>query len=145
MKILLAADGSEYTTKAAEYIVAHYHACADAVELHLIHVHLPIPKGLALAQTEKMLGSDSVERYYREESEAALASAESILRTHQIPFVSAYKVGNIAEEICRYAAANEMDLIVMGSHGHGAFGGLVLGSVTNRVLATTKTPVLIVR
>lgn len=145
MKILLAADGSEYTVKAAEYVAAHYEACRDALELHLIHGHLPIPKGLALVQAERILGHDAVERYYKEESEAALAPAEIILRKHNIPFISTYKVGDIVEEICGYASAQKMDLIVMGSHGHRALGGLVLGSVTTKVLAAAKIPVLVVR
>ena len=37
------------------------------------------------------------------------------------------------------------DLIVMGSHGHGALVNLVVGSVATEVLAGCKTPVLIVR
>ncbi len=37
------------------------------------------------------------------------------------------------------------DLLVMGSHGHGAFAGAVLGSVSARLLAHTKVPVLLVR
>ena len=37
------------------------------------------------------------------------------------------------------------DLIVMGSHGHGAIANLVLGSVANKVVALSKVPVLLVR
>ena len=33
----------------------------------------------------------------------------------------------------------------MGSRGHGALGGLVMGSVATRVLAHCQTPVLLVR
>jgi nucleotide-binding universal stress UspA family protein len=36
-------------------------------------------------------------------------------------------------------------MIVMGSHGHGALSGLVLGSVVTKVLAACKVPVLVVR
>ena len=38
-----------------------------------------------------------------------------------------------------------IDLIVMGSHGHGAFASFALGSTAARLLATVKTPVVIVR
>ena len=37
------------------------------------------------------------------------------------------------------------DLIVMGSHGRGGLSAVVLGSVTNKVLTHTKTPVLVYR
>jgi nucleotide-binding universal stress UspA family protein len=45
------------------------------------------------------------------------------------------------------AAASERgcDLIVMGSHGRGGLSAVVLGSVTNKVLTHTKTPVLVYR
>ena len=36
-------------------------------------------------------------------------------------------------------------MIVMGSHGHGAFAGVVIGSVTTKVLATATVPVLVIR
>jgi nucleotide-binding universal stress UspA family protein len=54
-----------------------------------------------------------------------------------------HPVGPPAEVIAEIAAQH--DLVVMGSHGHGAVGGLVLGSVTQRVLAACKTPVLVIR
>jgi len=43
------------------------------------------------------------------------------------------------------ARAGRCDAIVMASHGRGAFGGLLLGSETQRVLAHSKIPVLVVR
>src|SRR5215510_8422276 len=45
------------------------------------------------------------------------------------------------------AAASDRgcDLIVMSSHGRGGLSAVVLGSVTNKVLTHTKTPVLVYR
>lgn len=146
MKILFAVDGSSYSTKAALYIATHFKNFQGPMELHLLHVHLPIPSGLALAQAERLLGGDVGDRYYKEESLAALATAEQVLRTHNIPFHSTYKVGGVAEELHDYAQKNQVDMIVMGSHGHGAFKNLVMGSVATKVLAMeTGIPVLIVR
>jgi nucleotide-binding universal stress UspA family protein len=50
-----------------------------------------------------------------------------------------------AATIVDTAASERCDLIVMGSHGHGALGALLLGSVTARVAATSRVPLLIVR
>jgi nucleotide-binding universal stress UspA family protein len=47
------------------------------------------------------------------------------------------------EAIIKTAADKGCDLIVMASHGRGGISGLVLGSVTNKVLTHTKTPVLV--
>jgi nucleotide-binding universal stress UspA family protein len=146
VKILFAVDGSEYSTKAAQYIATHFQQFQGPLELHLLHVHLPIPTGLALAQAEKLLGGDVGDRYYKEESQAALATAEQILKMRNIPFTSSYKVGKVAEEISDYAAKHKMDMIIMGSHGHGALANLVTGSVATKVLALeTGIPVLLVR
>ena len=42
------------------------------------------------------------------------------------------------------AAENKgCDLIVMASHGRSGLSGVLLGSVTNKVLTHTKTPVLV--
>jgi nucleotide-binding universal stress UspA family protein len=49
------------------------------------------------------------------------------------------------EGILSAARAGKCDVIVMASHGRGGLGGLILGSETQRVLAHSKIPVLIVR
>lgn len=53
--------------------------------------------------------------------------------------------GNPIHEIVAFADANDVDLIVIGSRGHGAVGSAVLGSVSLGVLRETQRPVLIVR
>jgi len=48
-------------------------------------------------------------------------------------------------EILRYANDNAVDLIVMGTHGRGPLGHVVLGSVAERVVRKAPCPVLTVR
>jgi nucleotide-binding universal stress UspA family protein len=48
-------------------------------------------------------------------------------------------------EISKWADQHTVDLIVMGSHGHTALKGLVLGSVAQKVLAYSTVPVLVLR
>ena len=54
-------------------------------------------------------------------------------------------MGPAGETIGKVADAGKFQLLVMGSHGHGALATLVMGSVTTQVLAHSKVPVLIVR
>lgn len=145
MKILFAADGSRYTVKAATFIASQLTVLLGNGELHLLHVTLPLPIGLAVDNARKLLGDDAVDSYYAEEAMMALASAENILRTHHIAFQATYKVGQIAEEIQSYVLTNSIEMIVMGSHGHGALANVILGSVSTKILATTSVPVLIMR
>ena len=53
--------------------------------------------------------------------------------------------GSPALEIVEYAKTNDIDLIVMGTHGRGALAHLVMGSVAERVVRLAPCPVLTVR
>ena len=52
--------------------------------------------------------------------------------------------GMVAEEILNQADELNVDLIVMGTHGHGAMYNLLVGSATKGVLKHSKRPVLLV-
>jgi nucleotide-binding universal stress UspA family protein len=141
MKILLAADGSEYTRFSARYLGALVRELARPPEIHILNVHAPLPyPGAAAALPE-----GSAEKYHREECLKALAVAEKELTAAGVPFKSAGRVGTVVDEITAYAASEGIELIVMGSHGHSALVNLALGSVAMAVLKATKVPVLIVR
>jgi nucleotide-binding universal stress UspA family protein len=51
------------------------------------------------------------------------------------------KVGDPAYEITQYAAKNNVDLIMMPTHGYGPFRSLLLGSVAAKVLHDAHCPV----
>ena len=53
--------------------------------------------------------------------------------------------GDPFQEICRVAADEEVDLIVMGSHGRTGLRHVLLGSVAERVVRHAQCPVLVVR
>lgn len=52
--------------------------------------------------------------------------------------------GHAARVVVDYANRNQMDMIVMGSHGRSGFDRLMLGSVAEKVLRSANSPVLIV-
>ena len=54
------------------------------------------------------------------------------------------RFGKPAEEILAFAEDNAVDLIVMGTHGRTGLAHLLAGSVTERVVRTSKVPVLTV-
>jgi nucleotide-binding universal stress UspA family protein len=55
------------------------------------------------------------------------------------------KKGSPFVEIVRYAKANDIDLIVMGTHGRGAIAHMLMGSVAEKVVRKAPCPVLTVR
>ena len=145
MKILMAVDGSAYTVKAAKYLAAHPFLFGPGAELHLLTVHLPVPAGLAATNARLILGENAINDYYREECEAALKPAEEVLRHAGIAFKSSYKVGAIADEVSDSVRQEQIDIIVMGSHGHSPLANVLMGSVATRVLAAATVPVLMIR
>ncbi|MDM0116329.1 universal stress protein [Variovorax sp. J22R133] len=56
-----------------------------------------------------------------------------------------HKVGHPSAAIAKLAQEGGFDLVVIGSHGQGAFANLVLGSVATQVLASCSVPVLVIR
>lgn len=53
--------------------------------------------------------------------------------------------GHVAKAIVETVEANGVDLIVMGSRGLSEIQGLMLGSVTHKVMQNAEVPVLVVR
>jgi nucleotide-binding universal stress UspA family protein len=137
MKILIAADGSEFSAGAARYVASHAGLLKERPEVRILHVHAALP-------VTKSISRKSVDEYYRQESLKALAVAEKELDKAKIPYSSTWCTGDAAEQIARYAKDEKVDLIVTGSHGLGALARLAMGSVTTKLVALTKTPVLVI-
>ena len=140
MKILLAVDGSTYTKKMLAYLATHESLLNKDNNFTVLTVHLPIP-----SRARAAVGKDIVEDYYKDDAEKVLAPIDKFLARHGIQAKSVWKAGNVGETIATYAEAGKFDMLVMGSHGHGSFLNIVLGSVATKVLANCKTPVLLVR
>ena len=141
MKILLPVDGSECALRAVEHLISHSAWFRDLPEIHLLHVHAPIPIGRVQAH----VGKETLHAYYLEESQASLLEAQQKLDVAACAHTTHIHVGQPAEVIAKLAAEQGCDLIVMGTHGRGGIAGLVTGSVANRVLHLAGCPVLLVK
>ena len=53
--------------------------------------------------------------------------------------------GSAATELIDYAHGEEIDLIVMGSHGRSAMASMLLGNVAEHVVRHSPCPVMTVR
>ncbi len=63
----------------------------------------------------------------------------------EIKVESVILVGHPAEEIVDYADKEDIDLIVMATHGRSGIGRWTLGSVVDKVMRATKRPVALIR
>lgn len=140
MRILVPVDGSKVSQAAVNFIASRVSLIGTDPEVQLLNVQLPIP-----VRAARVVGKDAVRAYYTDESNKALRPAINALKKAGLSAASDYRIGSPADEIAAAAERTDADLIVMGSHGHGAFAGLVMGSVTNAVLARCKRPMLVLR
>ena len=140
MKILLAVDGSKYTKKMMAYLTTHDEIFSANNEYTVLTVQPALPPRARAA-----VGKEVVNSYYADETDKVIAPVAKFLARHGINAKSEWKVGPTGETIAKYADDGKFDLLVMGSHGHGALGNLVMGSVATQVLAHCKVPVLMVR
>jgi nucleotide-binding universal stress UspA family protein len=140
MKILLAVDGSPISTRAVRHAIKLAKQLTEPAELVLFHADPPLLQAVAVK-----LGVDAVHRYHAENGRHATKAARAALTRAHVPFTELLVVGEPAEAIVRRAAKGRVDLIVMGTHGHGALQGLLLGSVAAKVIAHGNTPVTVVR
>ena len=140
MKILLAVDGSPFTKKMLAYLTTHPEMFAGDNEFTVLSVQAALPPRARAA-----VGKEAVDAYYVEESAKVLEPVLKFLSRHDLKAKGMAKVGSAGELIAKAADGGGFDLVMMGSHGHSALGNLVMGSVTTKVLAQCKVPVLLVR
>jgi nucleotide-binding universal stress UspA family protein len=136
-RILVPHDFSETSETAVRYAIAL--ARNFGARIHLLHVGDQARLDL---ETEFPLGLEgAVEDAVRERLLKIVTPAEQAELRPEF----ALRAGVPAAEIVRYAADREIDLIVMGTHGRGPVGHMVMGSVAEKVVRTAPCPVLTVR
>jgi nucleotide-binding universal stress UspA family protein len=140
MKVLLAVDGSDYTKRMLSYLATHRDTLGAGHAYTVFHAVLPVPHRAAA-----FAGPEIVHGYYEDDARMVLEPIRTFLAEHGIDAAFVHKIGHPADEIASYAEAGKFDLLVMGSHGHGALKNLVLGSIATKVLARCSEPVLLVR
>mgnify|MGYP003584905873 FL=1 len=92
-----------------------------------------------------VLSKEMVDEYYREEGAKVLDPVRKYLEQSCIFPKERLEVGHPGDIIASIAEDEKYDLIIMGTHGHGALGRLVMGSVSTQVLANCSVPVMLIR
>ena len=134
--IVLAYDGSE----GAENAVAFTRSLAAKYDAHILVV-VAFPHELHLGATV----SSDVDARNIHESVTLAERLVSELTRDGLSAESDVLEGPPADAILNAAQAHKADLIVMGSRGFGQFTGLLLGSVSDRVVHYSTVPVLVAR
>lgn len=140
MKILVAVDGSAFTKRMLGYLAAHDEWLGPAHQYTVMNVVAQIPPRARAA-----LDPATVKAYYDDESEKVFKPIRAFFKRHGVEARCIGKSGSAADLIAKEATSGKYDLLVMGSHGHGSLGNLIMGSVATRALSQCRVPVLIVR
>ena len=139
--IVVATDGSASALEAVEYGLE----LASDQDAEPIFVHVAPATEVLPVTGFGMGGPVSVPHELDEHDRQALDAALEIAASKGLEGKAELLRGNAADAIVAYADSVDADLIVVGSRGHGAIAGALLGSVSRRVLHEARRPVLIVR
>lgn len=144
MKILVPVDYSEHAASVARYAFdLASRLGAEVVVVHVWETQPKVPPHLKVTTPEGK--STTIAELIKEESEAAM---QQFLKTLAVPegLQMSTKIlsGAAADALAKEVEKSGADLIVMGTQGRTGVGRLVLGSVAERVLRTSKIPVLAV-
>lgn len=139
-KVIVPVDGSEASTRALQTAIDLLKG-KEGAELHVLNIQSPIVS----QNVTRFFSTEMLQEYYDDEGRKALAPAAALLANTEIKHVQKVLSGSIVETLQDYIKKNDCDHIVMGTRGLGAVPGLILGSVTTKVLSVVKVPVTLVK
>jgi nucleotide-binding universal stress UspA family protein len=139
MKILLAVDGSDATQRMLAYLAAHKEFLGSTHDYTALTVVPPLS-----GRAASVLPVATLESWHAEQADAVLKPVSDFAAMQGWTLRPRYVVGHAGEQIARIAQEEGAELIMMGTHGHGALVNMVMGSVATSVLARSRVPVLLV-
>jgi nucleotide-binding universal stress UspA family protein/mono/diheme cytochrome c family protein len=139
-RILVPLDFSTNSALALDY--AYGLALKFGAALHLVHV-CEVPSMMTGSMDAYAIAYTGWSQQMGDEAERELEKIRP--RLTGVAVSTEVLFGNPARALVTCAGVNAVDMIVMGTHGHGAMMHLVMGNVAERVVRTAECPVLTVR
>lgn len=139
-KILVPTDASEYSRRALNAAI-ELAKCFQA-EITLMHVTLTPQAywGYTLSY-----GITVTQENLTQNGELALEASLFGISTDGVKLTTVLEMGHPVKKILEQIQKDNIDLVVIGSHGYGPILGSVLGSVSQRILQKATCPVLLIR
>lgn len=128
---------------ASQQVVAQAVVLAKLAGARLVLLHVVQPPIMTDSDGGAQMSAD----YAATASESAakrLSALQKPLRARGVTVTTRHRVGSPGQCILDQAATCQANYIVLGSHGHGAFYDLIMGSTTSRVLKQACCPILVV-
>jgi nucleotide-binding universal stress UspA family protein len=141
MKILIPLDGSANADHAVDYVIAFAEQLKNKPDLFILNVQWK----LAFGNVKLFINHETVNEYYREQGEEALAQARQKLNAAEFDYVYHISIGSPADAVLHFVDEHKIDQIIMSSRGHGSLTNLLLGTVASKVVQLSPIPVLLVK
>lgn len=136
-KILLAADGSDHSVRAAKK-AAELAKLAGESEITVVYV-------IDGAKSKEDVLHNPDPSAVEEKRKLRLHPVTSLFNSENINFKLQKLLGEPGPAIVDYANKNEFDIVIVGSRGLNGLQEMVLGSVSHKIAKRVKAPVLIVK
>ena len=146
-KILLPTDGSEYAERAGEHAIwLADHSKADIVVLNVIETAYfrALPEDDLIYVLDKGLRGESKKAVEDFEKMLMDRKCEGTCREN-VQLKTIIKEGHPVDLILETIDEEKIDLVVMGTAGKHGLDRFLLGSVTEKVVRTSKCPVLVIK
>ena len=149
-KIMVPLDGSEL----AECVLPHVNEFVTGCQVktvifvrviepsHYSALSSPASPQFSIAMREN---AKMIEEEEKSSAENYLNEVIGRVKQGEIKYKTDVLVGKVAESLVDYVDANEVDLVLIATHGRSGISRWVRGSIADRVLRSSRAPVLMIR
>jgi len=139
-KILVPLDGSKLSEAVLKHVVTIATSC-QIPEVVLIRIRKPLDNSVRATLNAEI--AEELDQAYNDEADSYLRKVAKKLEKKGIGVKVEVFEGDPAEKIIKYSKDNDVDLIIMSTHGRSGFSRIVFGSVADKVLRQTEVPLLL--
>lgn len=142
--VLVPLDGSQL----AECVLPHLRTIAvgcEVVKVTLVRVIAPLHIAGGLEARIPPEEREHIEKLSDENAKQYLEEVVSSLKEAGVAAEAVILHGEIVEQLVNYANNNDVDLMIVSTHGRSGISRWVWGSVTDRILHASCVPILMVR
>lgn len=140
-RILVPIDFSEHSRKALQYAIPFAEQFKSSIDLLYVVEPTVYPADFSFGQ----VGFPSVEDELRQRGAEELQALSAGEFSGRVQSRCAVRTGKAFNEIGQYAREEEMDLIIIATHGHSGMEHVLFGSTAEKVVRYAPCPVLVVR
>ena len=135
-KIVVAIDGSEFSRAALTAAAGLAVKAGSAVEVVHVHEHDPVPSkaGMSPDLETPAEAQAVVAAAIQQLKESGVVAQGRLLQAH---------TRDVPRKIIEFADESGADLIVVGRRGLSSLTGMLVGSVSNKLVHTARVPVMV--